>query len=78
MIVELNAVALLLLSMFLANFGRPFMPPVIQTARWAAAQRARESERQDRLFFDATRTQSHGGAGNGLAVWRGRPRRALR
>jgi len=28
------------------------MPPVIQTARWAAAQRARESERQDRLFFD--------------------------
>ena len=54
------------------------MPPVIQTARWAAAQRARESERQDRLFFDATRTQSHGGAGNGLAVWRGRPRRALR
>ena len=52
MIVELNAVALLLSSMFLANFGRPFMPPVIQTARWAAAQRARESERQDRLFFD--------------------------
>jgi methyltransferase (TIGR00027 family) len=28
------------------------MPPVIQTARWAAAQRARESERPDRLFFD--------------------------
>ena len=28
------------------------MPPIIQTARWAAAQRARESERQDRLFFD--------------------------
>ena len=52
LIVELNAVALLLSSMFLANFGRPFVPPVIQTARWAAAQRARESERQDRLFFD--------------------------
>jgi len=26
--------------------------PVIQTARWATAQRARESERSDRLFFD--------------------------
>jgi methyltransferase (TIGR00027 family) len=28
------------------------MPPVTQTARWAAAQRARESERVDRLFAD--------------------------
>jgi len=28
------------------------MPSVIETARWAAAQRARESERSDRLFFD--------------------------
>jgi methyltransferase (TIGR00027 family) len=28
------------------------MPPVIDTARWAAAQRARESERPDRLFLD--------------------------
>ena len=28
------------------------MPSVVQTARWAAAQRARESERPDRLFFD--------------------------
>src|SRR6516165_7536734 len=28
------------------------MPSVIETARWAAAQRARESERPDRLFFD--------------------------
>jgi methyltransferase (TIGR00027 family) len=28
------------------------MPPVIETARWAAAQRARESERPDRLFCD--------------------------
>ena len=28
------------------------MPSVIETARWAAAQRARESERPERLFFD--------------------------
>ena len=28
------------------------MPSIIETARWAAAQRARESERPDRLFFD--------------------------
>lgn len=28
------------------------VPSVIETARWAAAQRARESERPDRLFFD--------------------------
>jgi len=28
------------------------MPSIIDTARWAAAQRARESERPDRLFFD--------------------------
>jgi methyltransferase (TIGR00027 family) len=28
------------------------MPSVIETARWAAAQRARESERPDHLFFD--------------------------
>src|SRR5215471_2933218 len=28
------------------------MPSVIQSARWAAAQRARESKRSDRLFFD--------------------------
>lgn len=28
------------------------MPSVVQTARWAAAQRARESERTDRLFVD--------------------------
>src|SRR5262245_66296449 len=28
------------------------MPSVVQSARWAAAQRARESERTDRLFFD--------------------------
>jgi O-methyltransferase involved in polyketide biosynthesis len=28
------------------------VPSVIQTARWAAAQRARESGRPDRLFFD--------------------------
>jgi methyltransferase (TIGR00027 family) len=28
------------------------MPSVIETARWAAAQRARESQRPDRLFFD--------------------------
>ena len=28
------------------------MPSVIETARWAAAQRARESERPDRLFSD--------------------------
>src|SRR5215472_1238325 len=26
--------------------------PVIQTARWVTAKRARESERSDRLFFD--------------------------
>ena len=29
------------------------MPSVIQTARWAAAQRARESERSDHLFSDS-------------------------
>ena len=28
------------------------MPSVVQSARWAAAQRARESERSDRLFVD--------------------------
>ena len=28
------------------------MPSIIETARWAAAQRAKESERSDRLFFD--------------------------
>ena len=28
------------------------MPSVIETARWAAAQRARESERPDHLFLD--------------------------
>ena len=28
------------------------MPSIIETARWAAAQRAKESERPDRLFFD--------------------------
>jgi O-methyltransferase involved in polyketide biosynthesis len=28
------------------------MPSVIETARWAAAQRVRESERPDRLFVD--------------------------
>ncbi len=28
------------------------MPSIIETARWAAAQRARESERADRLFSD--------------------------
>ena len=28
------------------------MSSIIETARWAAAQRARESERPDRLFFD--------------------------
>lgn len=28
------------------------MPSIIETARWAAAQRARESEREDRLFLD--------------------------
>jgi O-methyltransferase involved in polyketide biosynthesis len=28
------------------------MPSVIETARWAAAQRAPESERPDRLSFD--------------------------
>jgi methyltransferase (TIGR00027 family) len=28
------------------------MPPVTTTAKWAAAQRARESRRLDRLFFD--------------------------
>ena len=28
------------------------MPSITETARWAAAQRARESERPDRLFFD--------------------------
>ena len=28
------------------------MPSIIETARWAAAQRARESERPDRLFLD--------------------------
>ena len=28
------------------------MPTVVGSARWVAAQRARESERADRLFFD--------------------------
>ena len=28
------------------------MPSILETARWAAAQRARESERPDRLFSD--------------------------
>ena len=28
------------------------MPSVVRTARWTAAQRARESERPDRLFFN--------------------------
>ena len=28
------------------------MPEVVQSARWVAAQRVRESERTDRLFFD--------------------------
>src|SRR5215469_1021804 len=37
---------------FVAASEKLSMPSVIETARWAAAQRARESERSDRLFSD--------------------------
>jgi len=46
------------------------MPSLIETARWAAAQRARESERPDRLFLDplaAALAGSEGMAALGLS-----------
>lgn len=39
-------------SQIKSDFRRLPLPSIIQTARWAAAQRAMESERIDRLFSD--------------------------
>ena len=45
--------------------------PVIQTARWATAQRARESERSDRLFFDPLAKALAGEEGRSPAIRKG-------
>ena len=47
------------------------MPSVIETARWAAAQRARETERPDHLFSDPLARRLAGDEGMAaLELWK--------